>query len=74
MNIINDFNDDSFNGWYVFCAVFSLITFKKVKKIEQKKYSINKSSELNIHSPNNVSNSLIRIYPCVMYNMTFMIN
>ena len=35
MNIIYNFRSD--NGWYGFFVILSLLTFKKVKKIEQKK-------------------------------------
>lgn len=37
MDIINDFENDKYKDRYTLFVILSLITFKKVKKIEQKK-------------------------------------
>ncbi len=37
MDIINDYKNDKYSEMYTLLVILSLITFKKVKKIERKK-------------------------------------
>lgn len=48
MDIINDFKNDKYKDKYFLLTILSLITFKRVKKIEQKKKDLyNKLNRLD---------------------------